>query len=54
MDILRTKTRWNCVQETLNKVLTHNSYKDIRVQYKGELLANTVIIPDLATSPKNK
>ena len=32
MDILRAKTRWNCVQETLNMVLVHNSYKDIRVQ----------------------
>ena len=32
MDILRAKTRWNCVQETLNMVLAHNTYKNIRVQ----------------------
>ena len=32
MDILRAKTKRNCVQETLNKVLAHNSYKNIRVQ----------------------
>ena len=30
MDILRARTRWNCVQETLNKVLAHNMYKRIR------------------------
>ena len=32
MDILRAKTRWNCVQETLNMVLAHNSYKNIRIR----------------------
>ena len=36
MDILRAKTRWNCVQETLNMVLAHNEYKNIRVQYGRE------------------
>ena len=34
MDILRARTRWNCVQETLNKVLAHNLYKNIRVQLR--------------------
>ena len=34
MDILRARTRWNCVQETLNKVLAHNMYKNIRVQLR--------------------
>ena len=32
LDILRARTRWNCVQETLNRVLAHNMYKNIRVQ----------------------
>ena len=36
MDILRAKTRWNCVQETLNMVLALNEYKNIRVQYGRE------------------
>lgn len=33
-DILRAKTRRNCVQETLNMVSAHNMYKDIRVQIR--------------------
>ncbi|MBE6525816.1 MAG: IS5 family transposase [Thermoplasmata archaeon] len=32
MDILRARTRWNCVQETLNMVSAHNLYKSIRVE----------------------
>ena len=36
MDILRAKTRWNCVQETLNMVLALNEYKNIRVQCRRE------------------
>lgn len=35
LDILRARTRWNCVRETLNKVLAHNMYKNIRVGMKG-------------------
>ena len=35
LDILRARTRWNCVQETLNRVLAHNRYKNIRIGMKG-------------------
>ena len=35
LDILRARTRWNCVQETLNRVLAHNTYKNIRAQMSG-------------------
>ncbi len=34
LDILRARTRWNCVRETLNKVLAYNMYKNIRVGMK--------------------
>ena len=34
LDILRARTRWNCVRETMNKVLAHNMYKNIRVGMK--------------------
>ena len=33
--ILKTKTRWNYVQKTMNIVLALNEYKNIRVQYRG-------------------
>ena len=36
LDILRAKTKWNCVQETMSKVSAHNLYKSIRHQLKGE------------------
>ena len=36
LDILRAKTKWNCVQETMNKVSAHNLYKSIRHQLKEE------------------
>ena len=36
MDMLRARTKWNCVQETLNKVLAHNLYKNIRAQCREE------------------
>ena len=32
IDILGARTRWNCVQETLNMVSAHNLYKSIRVE----------------------
>lgn len=34
LDILRARTRWNCVRKTPNKVLAHNMYKNIRVGMK--------------------
>ena len=34
MYILRAKTKWNCIQETLNMVLANNMYKNIRVQMR--------------------
>ena len=34
LDILGARTRWTCVRETLNKVLAHNMYKNIRVGMK--------------------
>ena len=36
LDILRAKTKWNCVQETMSKVSAHNMYKSIRHQLKEE------------------
>ena len=35
LDILRARTKWNRVQETLNRVLAHNTYKNIRAQMSG-------------------